>query len=78
MGTEPARLNAAITKNIDQALEDQNITRHELSEMAGISKSTFYRNMKYPAEKFTIRETGQIAEALGVGLLDILKDEGPA
>lgn len=76
MGTEPARLSAAITKNIEQALEDKCLTRHELSELAGIAKSTFYRNMKHP-EKFTIRETGQIAEALDVGLIDILRVEGP-
>jgi DNA-binding Xre family transcriptional regulator len=77
MGTEPARLSAAITKNIDRLCDAKDISKHELSERASIAKSTFYRNMKDP-EKFTLRETGQIAEALNVGLIDILKDEGPS
>ena len=73
MGTQPPPINEAITKNIEQALQDKNISKHELSDLAGIAKSTFYRNMKHP-EKFTIRETAQIADALDVGLIDILRE----
>ncbi|AYR00923.1 hypothetical protein PP636_gp50 [Arthrobacter phage Hestia] len=73
MGIDQTARSAAITKNIEQALEDKNLTRNELATRAGIAKSTFYRNMTCP-EKFTIRETGQIADALEVGLIDILKE----
>lgn len=72
MGIEEASLSAAITKNIKQALEDKKLTKNELATRAGIAKSTLYRNLNRP-ENFTIRETGQIAEALDVGLIDILK-----
>jgi len=71
MGTENVSLSAAITRNIEQALEDKNITKHELANRAGIAKSTLYRNLTTP-DKFTVREAGQIAEALDVGLIDIL------
>lgn len=73
MGIEEAGLSAAITKNIEQALENKNLTRNELATRACIAKSTLYRNMNRP-ENFTIREAGQIAEALNLGLIDILKD----
>lgn len=73
MGIEEASLSAAITKNIEQALEDKNLTRNELAARACIAKSTLYRNMNRP-ENFTIREAGQIAEALDVGLIDILRE----
>lgn len=72
MGIEDASLSAAITKNIEQALEDKNLTRNELAFKASIAKSTLYRHMNRP-ENFTIREAGQIAEALDLGLIDILR-----
>ena len=74
MGTEQAGLSAAITRNIDRICKDRDISKHELSERALIAKSTFYRNMKEP-DKFTIRETGKIAEVLEVGLIEILTEE---
>lgn len=73
MGIEDASLSAAITRNIEQALEEKNLTKNELATRAGIAKSTLYRNMNRP-ENFTIKETGRIAEALDVGLIDILKE----
>lgn len=73
MGIEEVGLSAAITKNIEQALEDKNLTKNELATRAGIAKSTLYRNLNRP-ENFTIRETGQIADALEVGLIDILRE----
>lgn len=73
MGIEEASLSAAITRNIEQALEDKNLNKHQLATRAGIAKSTLYRNLLRP-ENFTIKETGQIAEALEVGLIDILKE----
>lgn len=73
MGTESARLAAAITKNIEQALKDQDLTRNALSDKARIPKSTLYRNIERP-EQFKFAELGQIAEALGIPLEEIIKD----
>lgn len=73
MGTESASLRAAITKNIDQALDKQGLSRNALSDKAGIPKSTLYRNLDRP-EQFKFAELGQIAEALGVPLTDLIQD----
>lgn len=73
MGTESASLSSAITKNIDQALANQKLTRNVLSDKAGIPKSTLYRNLDRP-EQFKFAELGQIAEALGVPLAELIKD----
>lgn len=73
MGSEEASLSAAITKNIEQALENKHLTRNELASRASIAKSTLYRNMNRP-ENFTIHEAGRIAEALDLDLIDILKE----
>lgn len=73
MGTEEASLSAALTKNIEQALENKNLTRNELATKAGIPKSTFYRNMRRP-ESFTFCEAGRIAQALELGIIDLIQD----
>jgi predicted transcriptional regulator len=73
MGTEEAALSAVITRNIDQARKDQDISKNELALRANIPKSTFYRNMQQP-EDFTFKEIGKIAKALDRGVLDLLKD----
>jgi predicted transcriptional regulator len=73
MGTERASLRAAITKNIDQSLTEQKLTRNALSDKAGIPKSTLYRNLDRP-ERFKVFELGQIAEALGMPLTELIKD----
>lgn len=73
MGIETPRLSSAITKNIDQALANQKLTRNALSDKAGIPKSTLYRNLDRP-EQFKFAELGQIAEALGVPLTELIKD----
>lgn len=73
MGIEEASLSAAITKNIEQALDDKNITKNELVARTTIAKSTFYRNMKRP-DSFTCREVGEIAKALNMGIIDLVRD----
>ena len=74
MGIEEASLSAAIIKNIETALKASDLTsKEELAVRAGIAKSTFYRNFKRP-EKFTLCEAGQIAQALQLGLVDLLKE----
>jgi DNA-binding Xre family transcriptional regulator len=74
MGIEEASLSAAITKNIEQALEQKKITKHELVARTSIAKSTFYRNMKRP-EDFSCREVGEIAKALDLGITDLVKQD---
>jgi len=73
MGTEQATLNEATSKNIEQALADKNITRNALATKSGIPKSTLYRNLDHP-DKFTLRELGQIAEALEIPFVELVKD----
>lgn len=73
MGTENARPKAAITRNIEQALDRQGLTRNALSDKADIPKSTLYRNLSRP-DQFKFAELGQIAEALGIPLTELLKD----
>lgn len=73
MGIERASQSAAITKNIDQALTDKNLTRNALSDKAGIPKSTLYRNLDRP-EQFKFSELGQIADALQIPLLELIQD----
>lgn len=73
MGNGRASLSAATTRNIEQALADKNLTRNTLATKSGIPKSTLYRNLNHP-EQFTLRELGQIAEALEVPFVDLVKD----
>jgi len=75
MGTESASLKAAITKNIEQALDEKNLTRNALADKAGIPKSTLYRNLDRGPEQFKLIELGQIAEALGMPIVELIKDE---
>jgi predicted transcriptional regulator len=74
MGIESSGLRAAITKNIDQSLTEQNLTRNALSDKAGIPKSTLYRNLDRP-ERFKVFELGQIAAALGMPLIELITDD---
>ncbi|UYM26593.1 helix-turn-helix DNA binding domain protein [Arthrobacter phage Bauer] len=67
MGTENDRIWPVITQNIEQALKNQGLNRNALADKSRIPKSTLYRNIEQP-EKFTGRELGQIAEALGLPL----------
>lgn len=73
MGTKEAALSAVTTKNIQQALDNKKLTRSALALASGIASSTLYRNLSRP-EKFTLREIGQIAEALDVDIADLIKD----
>ena len=73
MGTEQASFNAATTKNIEQALTEKKITRNALATKAGIPKSTLYRNLNHP-DQFSLRELGQIAEALEVPFTDLFTE----
>ena len=73
MGTENDRIWPVITKNIEQALKNQGLNRNALASKSRIAKSTLYRNIDQP-EKFTGRELGQIAEALGLPLEELIKD----
>ncbi|UDL14880.1 helix-turn-helix DNA binding domain protein [Arthrobacter phage Sarge] len=73
MGTENDRLWPVITKKIEQELKSQGLNRNALVNMTRIPKSTLYRNIEQP-EQFKCSELGQIAEALGLTLEELIKD----
>lgn len=73
MGNGQASLSAATTRNIEQALATKDITRNALAIKSGIPKSTLYRNLDHP-DKFTLRELGQIAQALEIPFAELVKD----
>jgi predicted transcriptional regulator len=73
MGIEDAGLSASLIRNIEHARREKNLSKNELAIRAGIPKSTFYRNLPRP-EDFSVKETGRIAEALEVSIIDLIKD----
>lgn len=72
MGTTPAGLTA-LSKNIEQLLEDKNLSKGDLCERAAIAPSTLYRNLKAP-EAFSFKQIGNIAAALEVPIIELVKD----
>jgi predicted transcriptional regulator len=73
MGNGNDGLASSTIRNIEQALASKDITRNALAAKSGIPKSTLYRNLDHP-DKFTLRELGQIATALEVTLVELVKD----
>jgi DNA-binding Xre family transcriptional regulator len=74
MQTNNEAVATAIKRNILFGLLDQEISKNEAATRAGIPSSTFHRKLKNP-EGFTLRELGQIAQALDRQLADILPSE---
>jgi predicted transcriptional regulator len=64
----------AIKRNIIYGLVDKGLSKNETATRAGIPTSTFHRKLKGTGD-FTIRELGQIAEALDRQLVDLLPSE---
>lgn len=71
MGTETTGLSAAITRNIEQALNEKGLKKSDLVTRTSIPASTLYRNLKAP-ESFKVCDVGQIAAALDLELADII------
>jgi hypothetical protein len=73
METEEAAVSAATSKRIKLGLIDKDLSRNALALKAGIPSTTFTRKLNCPAD-FTIRELGQVAQALDIKLIDLFKD----
>lgn len=71
METDVSAVSAATKGNILLGILEQRTTRNATAVKAGIAATTFDRKLKNPAD-FTIKELGQIAEALDKNLGDIL------
>ena len=73
MEIDEAAVAAATSRNIKLGLLDKNLSRNALAIRAGIPSTTFTRKLNCPAD-FTLRELGQVAQALELKLLDLIKD----
>jgi DNA-binding phage protein len=73
MGINAADLSAATNRNIMLGILDKGTTKNATAIKAGIAPNTFYRKLNSCAD-FTLRELGQIADALDLKLEDMLKD----
>lgn len=71
MGINVSAIGAATRGNILKAIDDNDSNKNAVAKRAGIASSTFDRKLKH-AETFTVKEIGQIAEALNLQLGDIL------
>lgn len=65
---------AATKQNILLGILDSGITKNATAIKARIPSTTFDRKLRNP-EDFTVKELGQIAEALDLTLPDILRTE---
>jgi hypothetical protein len=74
MGINVSAISAAINHNILLRILKKDTSKNATAIKAGIAPSKFYRNIDHP-EQFTLRELGQIAEALDLTLPDILSTE---
>ncbi|UUG70002.1 helix-turn-helix DNA binding domain protein [Arthrobacter phage Zucker] len=73
MGINAAAINAATNRNIMLGILDKGTSKNATAIKAGIAPNTFYRKLNSCGD-FTLRELGQIADALDLNLQDMLKD----
>ena len=73
MGTNVSALGATTNRNIMLGILDKGTTKNATAIKAGIAPNTFYRKLN-SCEDFTLRELGQIANALDLKLTDMFKD----
>ena len=71
MDTSTTRVTTVTNHNILLAIVKQKTTKNALAAKAGIPSSTFNRKVDGKGD-FTLVELGDIAEALGLTLWDIL------
>jgi len=74
MATNIAEVISATNRNIRIGIADKNTTRNGLARASGLAPSTFNRKLDGHAE-FTLKELGQIADALDLELKDILPQD---
>jgi len=72
--TTTNEIESQLARNIESHLAAKGATRKALFDQAGISRSTFERNMANPG-KFTVFQLMRIASTLKVSLTEILPDE---
>lgn len=72
METNVSAIGAATKQNILLGILDKGTTKNATALKANIASTTFTRKLHNPAD-FTIRELGQIAEALDLQLEDLLR-----
>jgi len=70
--TNHADVVSATNEKIVLGAFNKGISHSALAKKAGIPTSTFHRKLHKNPGDFTLRELGQIAEALELGLGDIL------
>jgi hypothetical protein len=73
MGTNHTAVSTATKRNILLGILDKGTSRSAVAAKAEISSSTFHRKLKHP-EQFTLKDLGDIAQALEIDLKDLLKD----
>lgn len=73
MASNVSAISAATNRNIMLGILDKGTTKNATAIKAGIAPNTFYRKLN-SCEDFTLRELGQIANALDLKLMDMLKD----
>ncbi|MBT8161048.1 MULTISPECIES: helix-turn-helix domain-containing protein [Arthrobacter] len=71
MGTNIAEIVSATNRNIALGIVEKNTNRNVLAKASGIPRTTFDRKLDGHAD-FTLKELGQIAQALGLHLGQIL------
>jgi len=74
METNATALSAATKQNILLGILEKGTTKNATALKANIASTTFTRKLNNPAD-FTLRELGQIAEALDLQLADVLPTE---
>lgn len=71
MDTTTTHVTALTNHNILLGIVKQGTTKNAVARAAGIPATTFDRKVNGKSD-FTLRELGQVAEALGLTLADIL------
>jgi len=72
MATNYTAVSTATKRNILLGILDKGTSRSATAAKAGISSSTFHRKLNNP-EQFTLKDLGDIAQALEIELKDLLE-----
>lgn len=72
MGRSNPRTAEIVAGNIDRLIEESGTTKNRVAADSGIPRQNLYRKLSKHPELFNLRELDNIAEALGVTVLDFL------
>lgn len=75
MATNYTAVSTAAKRNILLRIIDTGTSRSAVAAKAGISSSTFHRKLNKNPEQFTLKDLGDIAQALEIELTDLLKQD---